>query len=165
MATLNEKMQEALNEQINAELYSAYLYLAMAAYFDSANRHGMAQWMKAQFQEERKHAMRLYEHVNERGGRVRLRAIQAPPMEWASPLAAFQAAYQHEQKVTGLINELVRLARQEGDGEAEAHLQWFVREQEEEEESADGVVQKLKRAEGSAQELERLDRELGQRQA
>jgi len=163
MAKLNEKMQEALNEQINAELYSAYLYLSMAAYFDSANLRGMAHWMKVQFQEEQKHAMRIYDHVNERGGRVTLRAVQAPPTEWASPLAAFQVVYQHEQKVTGLINGLVSLAQQEGDTTTEDFLQWFVKEQEEEEESADGVVQKLKKAQDAPEALKALDQELGQR--
>ena len=161
---LSEKMRDALNDQIHAELYSAYLYLSMAAYFDSADLHGMARWMRAQFGEEQKHAMKLYDHVVERGGRVTMKAIQTPQIEWASPLAAFQAVYAHEQKVTGLINALVAVARQEGDSTAEDFLQWFVKEQEEEEESADGVVQKMKKAQDDPVELRKVDAELGQRQ-
>ena len=108
--------------------------------------------------------MKLFAHVAERGGRVALKAIETPQAEWASPLAAFEAAYAHEQKVTGLINDLVKLAREEKDTTADAFLQWFVEEQVEEEEHADEIVQKLKTIEDAPDDLRLLDDELGQRQ-
>ena len=161
---LSKTMQDAVNEQINAELFSAYLYLSMSAYFESVKMPGMAHWMRAQFGEEQEHAMKLFAHVAERGGRVALKAIETPQAEWASPLAAFEAAYAHEQKVTGLINDLVKLAREEKDTTADAFLQWFVEEQVEEEEHADEIVQKLKTIEDAPDDLRLLDDELGQRQ-
>jgi len=106
-------MEDALNDQINAELYSAYLYLAMAAYFDSANMAGFASWMRVQTQEETAHAMKIFDFVSERGGRVVLKAIEEPAKEWKSPLAAFKAAYEHEQYITGRIDDLVNLAIKE----------------------------------------------------
>ncbi|MHC4156065.1 MAG: ferritin, partial [Planctomycetota bacterium] len=141
---IGKKMQNALNEQVNAELYSAYLYLAMEAFFESANLPGFANWMRVQTQEELSHAMKIYDYVGERGGRVTLKQIAGPPTEWDSPLAAFEAVSEHEQKVTGLINELVNLAIQEKDHAANMFLQWFVNEQVEEEKNADEIVQKLK---------------------
>jgi ferritin len=164
MASLSDRMRDVLNDQVHAELYSAYLYLSMAAYFDSQDMHGMARWMRAQFAEEQKHAMKLYDYVVERGGRVTMKAIEGPQIEWPSPLAVFEAVYAHEQKVTGMINGLVAVARQEGDRAAEDFLQWFVKEQEEEEESADGVVQKMKKAGDDPAALKELDAELGRRQ-
>lgn len=161
---LGKKMQDAVNEQINAELYSAYLYLSMSAYFESVKMPGMAHWMRLQTGEEQTHAMKLFAHVVERGGRVTLKAIGTPQAEWASPLAAFEGAYAHEQKVTGLINDLVKLAREEKDTTTDAFLQWFVKEQVEEEESADEIVQKLKKIEDAPDGLRALDGELGQRQ-
>jgi ferritin len=161
---LSEKMQEALNAQLNAELYSSYLYLAMAAYFEASNLPGFGRWMKVQGREEMAHGMKFYEHINDRRGRVALRAVEAPPLEWKSPLAAFEDAYKHEQKVTGLIANLVKVAASENDVAAGIFLQWFVTEQVEEEKSADEVVQKLKRIGDSPQGLLLLDRELGQRQ-
>jgi ferritin len=160
---INKKMEQALNDQINAELYSAYLYLAMEAYFESQNLPGLAKWMRAQTQEEVMHAMKIYDYVNERGGRVVLESIAKPPAKWESPLAAFEAAYKHEQLVTGRINDLVDLAIKEKDHAANTFLQWFVNEQVEEETSADTVVQQLKMAEGAAGALFMIDRELGQR--
>jgi len=161
---LGRKMQDALNEQINAELYSAYLYLSMSAYVESVKMPGMAHWMRLQTGEEQEHAMKLFGHVVERGGRVTLKAIDTPQAEWASPLAAFEGAYAHEQKVTGLINDLVKVAREEKDTAADAFLQWFVKEQVEEEETADEIVQKLKKIVGAPDGLRALDGELGQRQ-
>jgi len=161
---LSKTMQDALNEQINAELFSAYLYLSMSAYFESVKMPGMAHWMRLQVGEEQVHAMKLFGHVVERGGRVALKAIGMPQAEWASPLAAFEAAYAHEQKVTGLINDLVKLAREEKDTAADTFLQWFVSEQVEEEESADEIVQKLKTIKDAPDDLRKLDGELGQRQ-
>ena len=160
---INEKMTQALNEQINAELYSAYLYLSMAAYFESVNLPGFANWMRAQTQEELMHAMKIYDFVNERGGRVLLKAIEQPPVEWKSPLAVFEATYKHEQKVTGLINELVNLAIEEKDHATNAFLQWFINEQVEEEKSASDIVGKLKLIEANPEGMYMLDKEMGQR--
>jgi ferritin len=160
---LSKKMQDALNGQLNAELYSAYLYASMSAYFESINLRGFANWMRVQAQEEVLHAYKFYNFVNERGGRVILDPIEGPPTEWNSPLAAFEAAYQHEQKVTGLINELVDLAVSEKDHATNNFLQWFVTEQVEEEASANEVVQKLNLVGEATGGLFMLDREMGQR--
>jgi ferritin len=162
---LSKKMQDALNGQINAELYSSYLYLSMSACFESTNMPGMAAWMRVQAEEEKMHAMKIFDFVADRGGRVTLAAIAAPPTEWESPLAAFEAAYGHEQKVTGLINELVKLSREENDPATDIFLQWFVTEQVEEEKTADDIVQKLKMVQGQLAALYLLDKELGARQA
>lgn len=160
---IGKKMQEALNEQINAELYSAYLYLSMVAYLESVNLPGFANWMRVQTQEELTHAMKIYDYVNDRGGKVSLKSIAQPPAEWDSPLAAFQAAYKHEQKVTGLINDLVNLAIEEKDHAANMFLQWFVNEQVEEEKSAETIVQKLKLIADTPGGMYMLDNEMGQR--
>ena len=160
---LSEKIQAAINKQIVAETYSAYLYWSMAAYFESVNLAGCAQWMKAQVQEELFHAAKLFNFVAERGGRVKLGAIDAPPTEWDSPLAVFEHAYQHEQKVTGLINGLVDLAVEERDHATRNFLDWYVDEQVEEEASADAVVQKLKMVGDAPGGLFMIDSELGQR--
>lgn len=160
---LNNKMEEALNEQINAELYSAYLYLSMSSYFESVNLSGMASWMKMQTQEEMFHAMKMYDYVNERGGTVSLKAIAQPPAQWDSALAVFTDAQRHERKVTGLINSLVDLALAERDHATNIFLQWFVSEQVEEEATAGGIVEKLKMIGGDASSLFALDQELGQR--
>lgn len=160
---LDEKMQEALNAQLVAELYSSYLYLSMSAYLDATNLPGFAHWMRAQAQEETSHAMKFYQYVNERGGRVTLGPIEAPPSQWDSPLAVFEAVFRHEQKVTGLINDLAKLAEQQADHAANAFLQWFVAEQVEEESSADEIVQKLKLAAAASDALLSIDHELGQR--
>ena len=160
---INKKIEDALNEQINAELYSAYLYLSMEAYFQSLNLSGFANWMMVQTQEELAHVMKIYRFVNQRSGRVLLKSITQPPTEWDSPLAAFEAVYKHEQKVTGLINNLVNLAVEEKDHPTNSFLQWFVNEQVEEEASADEVVQKLKMIKSTPEGLLQIDRELGQR--
>ena len=160
---INEKMQAALNGQINAELYSTYLYLSMEAYFQSVNLAGFAKWMKAQTQEEMTHAMKIYDYVNQCGGRVILEMIEKPPSQWESPLAVFEAVYKHEQKVTGLINDLVNLANKEKDPATGNFLQWFVKEQIEEEDSANAVVEKLKSAKDSPDAMSILDNELGKR--
>ena len=160
---ISKKMEEALNGQMNAELYSAYMYLSMESYFKSLNLNGFANWMRIQTQEEVTHAMKIYDFVNERGGRVTLSAIDGPPTEWNSPLAVFEAVYKHEQKVTGLINDLVDLAIKEKDHATNSFLQWFVNEQVEEESSADEIVQQLKMMEDAPGGMFMLDRELGQR--
>jgi len=160
---ISEKMQDAMNEQIKWELYSAYLYMAMSAQFLSTNLMGFANWMRVQAQEETVHALKFYDFINQRGGRVELRAVDAPPKEWESPLTIFREAYAHERIVTGRIGDLVDLARKERDHASEIFLQWFVTEQVEEEASADEVVQELKRIEGNSGALFMLDRELAQR--
>ncbi len=160
---ISKKIEEALNGQVNAEMYSAYLYLSMESYFRSLNLSGFAGWMRAQTQEEMMHAMKLYDFINEHGGRVTLKAIEGPPTKWESPLAVFEATYKHEQKVTGLINKLVDSAIEQKDQAANTFLQWFVKEQVEEESSVDKVVQKLKMADRNPQAMSTLDRELGQR--
>ncbi|MHC4430373.1 MAG: ferritin [Planctomycetota bacterium] len=160
---ISKKMQDALNEQVNAELYSAYLYLSMESYFRSKNMNGFANWMRVQTQEEMSHVMKFYDFIDERGGRIVLKPIEGPPTEWDSPLAAFEAVYEHEQKVTGLVNELVNLAIVEKDHATNSFLQWFVDEQVEEEASADQAVQQLKMIEGAPGGIFLFDRELGQR--
>ncbi len=160
---LNNDMEKALNAQVNAEMYSAYLYLSMSAYFQSKSLGGFASWMRVQAQEEMVHAMKLYDFINERGGRVTLELIEAPPTEWDSPLATSEAVYEHEQKVTGLINELVELALEKHDHATSIFLQLFVSEQVEEEDSANDVVEKIKLMGDARGGLFMLDRELGQR--
>ena len=160
---ISEKMQDAINGQINAELYSSYLYLSMNAYFKSINLDGFANWMHYQAQEELAHAMKLYDFINQRGGRVNLLKIEAPPSQWNSPQAVFEATLEHEQKVTGLINELVELALAEHDHASNIFLQWFVSEQVEEEESVTGVLEQLKLMGEAKGGLFMIDRELAKR--
>ncbi len=160
---LSEKMLSALNDQINAELYSSYLYLSMAAYFEDKGLPGFAHWMKAQAVEELGHAAKFFEYVHERGGRVHLEQIEKPPTEWNSPEAAFEAVLKHEVHVTGLINKLVDLALEEHDHATNNFLQWFVSEQVEEEASVNEVLQRLKLALEARQGLFMLDRELAAR--
>lgn len=160
---LSKKMEKALNDQLNAELYSGYIYLSMAAYFDSIYLSGCATWMRVQAKEELTHAMKFFDHINERGGRVTLTAVGEPPAKWAAPLAAFDAAYKHECKVTGLIHKLVELADAEKDHASRAFLQWFVNEQVEEEASTDEIVQKLTMIGDSKNGLLMLDHQLSKR--
>ena len=160
---INEKMEQALNEQLNAEYYSSYLYLSMAAYFESIDLPGFANWMRVQVQEEMFHALKFYDYIVERGGRIILRAIEAPPTEWNSPLDAFEATLTHEQKVTGLINDLVYLARDERDNASEIFLQWFVTEQVEEEDSVNTILAQLRLIKDNPQGLFMLNKDLGQR--
>jgi ferritin len=162
---ISQKMQDAINEQIKYELESAYLYLSMVAYFREENLDGMAQWMTVQTQEELTHAMKLFDHVLQRDGKVELKALSKPTKQWSSPLEAFKAAYAHEQSVTQRIDGLVKIASQEQDHAAGILLQWFVTEQVEEEDSTNHVVQMLQRAGDSAQGLFLIDRELGSRTA
>lgn len=160
---ISKKMQDALNGQVNAELYSAYLYLSMESWCKSKNLNGFANWMRVQTQEEMLHVMKIYDFIDERGGRITLKAIDGPPTEWDSPLAVFEAVYEHEQKVSGLINSLVDLAIKEKDHATNTFLQWFVSEQVEEEASADQVVQQLKMIGDAPGGIFLFDRELGQR--
>ena len=160
---LNPRIEAALNSQINAELYSSYLYVSMSAYFDSQNLAGMANWMRIQAQEEVAHAVKFFDFVNERDGRVLLTQIEGPKTEWTSPLDVFEEAYAHEQKVTGLINDLVDLSLGEKDHASNAFLQWFVTEQVEEEAAAKTIVDKLKMIGDNPVALYMLDGELGTR--
>jgi len=160
---IKEKMQKALTSQLNAELFSSYLYLSMSAFFESINLKGFANWMRVQAQEELVHAMKFYDYIVERGGKVFLSSIEGPATAWSSPLAVFEHAYQHEQKVTGLINTLVDLAIAEQDHATNNFLQWFVAEQVEEEASADEVVQKIKLMGDASGGLFMIDTELAQR--
>jgi ferritin len=160
---ISEKMVKALNDQINAELYSAYLYLAMKAYFESQNLGGFANWMNVQTQEEIVHAMKFYDFVNSRNGRVELGAIEKPPGDWASPMEVFEAVYKHEQLVTDRINKLVELAQGLKDHATESFLKWFVDEQVEEEANDVAVIQKLKLMQNAPGGMFMLDNELAQR--
>ena len=160
---ISKKVEIALNDQIRKEIYSSYLYLSMAAQFASMNLNGFAHWMKIQAGEETKHGMKIYEHLNERGGRVILQQIDAPPPTWKSAKEMFQDAYQHEQKVTKSINKIVELARAEKDNATEIFLQWFVSEQVEEEASANEILQKLQLAGENPVTLLMFDAELGKR--
>jgi len=157
-------MQEAMNQQVNAELYSAYLYLAMAANFEEASLHGMAHWMQIQAKEETSHAMKFFKYIVERGGRVTLAAIAAPPAKWNSPQKTFDDVYKHERQVSSLIDKLVDLAASEKDHASSAFLQWFVTEQVEEEANASDIQHQLKMIGESKQGLFMLDRHLAQRQ-
>jgi len=160
---LSATMEKAFNAQVNAELYSAYFYLAMVAYFEEQGLKGMASWMRCQTQEETMHGMKLFGYISERGGRASLTAIDGPKTEWPSALAVFEDVAAHEAKVTGLINSLVDVAQAEKDHAAVAFLQWFVTEQVEEEASAGDVVAQLRLIGNDGRGLLMLDRELGQR--
>lgn len=160
---INEKIEQAFNKQINAETFSAYLYWSMSAALEKMNLPGFANWMRIQAQEEMTHAAKFYQHIIERGGTVRLTAIDAPPVEWDSIGAVFQGALEHEQHVTGLINGLVDLAMEQRDHAANMFLQWFVNEQVEEEASAMEVLGKLEVVGETAGGLYMLDKEMGQR--
>ncbi|MCK4356255.1 ferritin [Candidatus Bipolaricaulota bacterium] len=160
---IGKRTQDAISEQIKHELESAYLYLAMVAYFEAEGLEGMAQWMTVQAQEEVAHAMKFFHHINERDGRVELLALTQPQKEWSSPLEAFKAAYKHEQFITGKIDELVKIDEEENDNAAKIMLQWFVTEQVEEESSTHKVVELLERIGDSGHGLMMVDRELGTR--
>jgi ferritin len=160
---LKPKMLKALNEQINAEMYSSYLYLSMAAYFHSISLAGFAGWMRSQVQEELFHGMKFYDYVAERGGKITLETIEKPEGVWKSPLEAFKHILRHEVLVTGMINELMELAVNEKDFATQNFLQWFVAEQVEEEATAGEIVDKLKLIKEDTSGLFFLDAELGRR--
>jgi ferritin len=140
---LSNKMQDALNEQINAELWSAYLYLSMGMQFENAGMPGVANWFKIQFQEEQAHAQIFMNYVNQRGGRVLFKAIDAVPTSWDTPLDAFKATLEHERKVTALINNLYSIAESEHDYATRDRLTWFINEQVEEEDNAQKLIDKF----------------------
>ncbi len=161
---ISDKIVKAFNEQIKHELESAYLYLAMAAYFHGEGYDGMAKWMKAQANEEMEHAMKFFQHLQERDGRIELYELAKPQKEWKSPLDAFKAAYEHEKFITKKIHELVELAEQEKDYAASIMLQWFVTEQVEEEANTSQVVQWFERMGDTGHGLIMLDVQLGKRE-
>ena len=160
---LNSKLQEALNKQVNAELYSSYLYLSMSNYLAQQNLNGAASWMRMQAQEELTHAMKVFDYIHARGSSVTLAAIEQPPAEWNSALDVFEKAYEHEQKVTKMINHLVDLAIAEKDHASHNMLQWFISEQVEEEESIKSIVERLKLISNAPGALLIMDKELGMR--
>ncbi|MBI9111285.1 ferritin [Maridesulfovibrio ferrireducens] len=159
----NKVLEKALNEHLNAEMYSAYLYLSMSAYFSDTGLSGFANWMRVQAKEEQFHAMKFYDYINERGGKVLLTAIEAPQQDWASPLEAVQAVLEHEKKVTALINGLVDLAIDERDHATNIFLQWFVTEQVEEEDNVNEILNKLKLAGTQGNGMFMLDKDLAAR--
>lgn len=160
---LSKKMEEAINAQINAEFWSAYLYLSMSADFEARGLRGMANWFAVQFREEQDHARILMNYVLSRGNRVNLAPIAAVPASWDSPLDAFEATLKHEQKVTALINGLCRLAGEEKDFATSTKLIWFVNEQVEEEQTAQGIIDALKLVGDDKVGVFMLDKELGAR--
>ncbi|MDA3823627.1 MAG: ferritin [Bacteroidales bacterium] len=161
---INKKMEEAINSQINAELYSAYLYLSMSAYFQEKNLPGFASWMESQAAEEMFHAKKFYNYVIERGGRGDMRAIEAPPKEWKSTVDVFEETLKHEQHVTALINGLVDLAIELKDHASNNMLQWFIAEQVEEEATSDEILNKVKMIVDSKSGMYQLDKEMSTRQ-
>jgi ferritin len=160
---LSDKMLEALNEQINRELYSEYLYLSMAAWFEDQGLPGFAAWMRAQTQEEHFHAMKLFDYVNEVNGKVSLKTIEGPPVDFESPLAIFEASLEHEKYITASINERMKLAMDESDFATANFLQWYVAEQVEEEANVGAVVDKLRLSGGQGNAILMLDQQLGTR--
>lgn len=160
---LTSRMEEALNRQIVEEMYSAYLYLSMSAYFASLNLMGFSHWLYVQYHEELEHAKKFFKFIIERGGRVKLAAIKEPDFEWKSPKDAFEAVVKHEKYITSRIYELVDIAEQEKDRATFAMLQWFVNEQVEEEAHSEEILAKLEMIGDHKQGLLMLDRELAQR--
>jgi len=161
---IGKAMQDAMNEQINKELFSSYLYLSMAAYFEDKNLAGFANWMRVQADEEREHAMKFYDHILERGGRVFLKAIDAPKTDWNSNLEVAEEVAAHEAKVTASINDLYELALKEKDYPAQVMLQWFITEQVEEEKNAAEIVANINLIKEGGTAVYVLDRQLGKRQ-
>ena len=162
---ISPKMQDAFNEQMKHELYSSYLYLSMSAYCESANLPGLAQWMRAQATEEVKHAMKIFDHLLDRGGRIQLHPITRPPVDFASARDVFDQAHRHEQQVTASINQVYGLAVDERDFASRVFLDWFVQEQVEEEKTSGLLAEQLKMVGEDRPGLLMLDRELGQRRA
>lgn len=160
---ISKTMQDAINDQINKELYSSYLYLSMAAYFECHNLPGFAKWMQVQEGEERGHAMKLYQFLVDRGGRVLLKAIAAPDVDWKTSLEVFKQVAEHEAKVTASINSVYELALQEKDYAAQMVLQWFITEQVEEEKNAAEIVQQLELIDARGTAVLMLDHRLGKR--
>jgi len=164
-AMLSDKVQKALSKQVNAEFYSAYLYLAFSSYFEGVNLRGFAHWMRIQYQEETMHALKIFDYIYERDGEVTLEKIDRPEADIGSPLAAFELTLEHERKVSGMINDLVDTAIAERDHATQSFLQWFVNEQVEEEASANEILQQLKLLADNSAGLFLLDRDMAARPA
>ena len=160
---LTDKMKEALNKQINGEIYSAYLYLSMSAYSEYSGLKGVANWFMVQYKEEMEHAMKIYSYINNQGGQVKLMAVDQPPTEFESPLDMFEKTLKHEKSVTKRINDLVNLAIEEKDHATQIFLQWFVTEQVEEEANDSDIISKLKLAGTEGNALLMIDKELATR--
>lgn len=160
---LSEKMVDALNEQINKEMYSAYLYLAMSSYAEFKGLKGFSNWYRVQYQEEMEHAMRIYDYVQEQGAQVKLKAIEQPSSDFGTPLQILEKTLEHEQFVTKLINNLVDLAIKEKDHASQIFLQWFVTEQIEEESNVNEILDKLKLAGKNGNGLFMIDKDLAAR--
>ncbi len=161
---ISQGVQDAINEQIKHEFFSAYIYLSMSAYFESTNLPGLGNWMKAQAREEVIHGMKLFDFIHDRGGRALLKPIEGPPTDFKSPLDVFEQALKHEQAVTKMINNLYEVADKAHDFATQVALQWFITEQVEEEKTADLLVEQLKMVGSDRPALLMLDRELGSRQ-
>jgi len=161
---ITKAVEEALNKQVNREFYSAYLYLAMSSYLESENLGGFAHWMRAQSGEESAHAMKIFKYISERGGKAELHAIEAPKAKWASAGKVFEEVYAHEQKVTGMISALVELAIREKDHATFEMLQWFVREQMEEEKQASDLLAQIRMVGDTPGHLIYIDRHVGKRE-
>lgn len=161
---ISETMQAAFNKQINAEMYSSYLYMAMSAWFEKENLPGFAKWMRTQAGEENAHAMKFFNHTLERGGEVELEAIDKPKSSWGSVLEVFEDTCAHESLVTEKINDLVDMAAAEKDHASSAFLQYFVSEQVEEEAQADAIRQRLGMIKGSSNGLFMFDQVMGRRE-
>lgn len=162
---LSSRLQESFNEQINAELASAYLYLSMAAYFEDENLPGFAHWMRMQNEEETTHAMRFFDYVHDRGGRATLKAITEPPADYQNPLDVMERTLEHERKVTALINHMYQLAIEESDYAAQVMLHDLINEQVEEEKVAEEIVDHLRIIDGDGTGLLQIDARLGERTA
>jgi ferritin len=160
---LSETMLKTINEQIKFELYSSYLYLSMSAHFESANLPGFAKWMRIQAQEELEHAMKFFDYIHDRGGKVTLQALKQPPTEFGTPQSIFETVLEHEQTVTSLINNLYGLAVKEGDYASQVFLNWFVNEQVEEEKNATTILETLKMIGDRSSAIYQLDRHVGKR--
>ena len=160
---MDAKVRDLINEQIAHEFYASYLYLAMAAHFEAENYEGFAQWMRMQSDEEDAHAMKLFDYLVERGGRVELGAIEKPPVAFGTPLEAFRKALEHERKVTGLINGIYEAALEAKDYPTQVMLQWFIEEQVEEEDVTGSAVEQLERAGDNHAALMFLDAQFGKR--
>ncbi len=161
--TIDKKMTDALNGQIKEEIFSAYLYFAMAADYESKDWPGISSWMKVQAQEEMAHALKIYSWINERGGKAVFEAIDKPQESWGSALELFEAALKHERHITACFYDLVGTARELGDIATEIFLQWFVTEQVEEEANASEIVEKIKKVQNSQNGMYMLDKELSSR--
>jgi ferritin len=161
---ISKTMEDALNKQVNREYYSAYLYLAMSAYFETISLKGFAKWMRVQAKEERLHAEKIYDYIIARGGKAELLAIEAPKAKWTSAGKVFEESYAHEQKVTAMIHALVELATKEKDHATFEMLQWFVKEQVEEEANASDILAQIKIVGDIPGHLFYLDHHLGKRE-